>query len=245
MTKEHQHGYRSDCPVHGTDAVRAMRETRKAAEKHGLYRSATESDACGVGFVVNMRGERSHDIIEKGLQILRNLDAPRRLRLRPADRRRRRHPDADPARVLRARVRRRSASRCRAAGEYGVGMVFLPRDVHERNECLEIFEKVVREEGQRILGWRDVPVDPSTHGPARARVDAGDPAGLHRAGPRRQGPRRARAQALRDPQARRERGARLATCATPESFYVPSLSTRTIVYKGLLLPDQIPAFYPT
>jgi len=74
MIKENQHGQRSDCAVHGTDAVRAMRETRRAAEKHGLYRSQTESDACGVGFVVNMRGERSHDIVEKGLQILRNLE---------------------------------------------------------------------------------------------------------------------------------------------------------------------------
>ena len=108
-----------------------------------------------------------------------------------------------------------------------------------------IFEKVVREEGQQLLGWREVPVDASKCGPLARAVDAGDPPGLRRrAAARRRRPAALERKLYVDPQARR--AAACATsghAATRERFYVPSLSSRTIVYKGLLLPDQIPQFY--
>ena len=139
MNEQIQHGYREDCPVHGVEAVRRMRENRKAAEKHGLYRSQTESDACGVGFVVNMRGEKSHAIVEMGLQILRNLEHRGACGCDPLT--------GDGAGILMQIPHDFFAAACKqlgftlpAEGEYGVGMVFLPRDVFERNECLEMFE---------------------------------------------------------------------------------------------------------
>mgnify|MGYP003694022213 CR=1 FL=1 len=123
-----------------------------------------EHDACGVGFVVNMKGVQSHAIIEQGLQILANLTHRGACGCDPLT--------GDGAGILArcptrscARRARRSTSRLPPAGEYGVGMVFLPERVDERNECLEMFEKVVREEGQRLLGWRRVPVDATKCGP--------------------------------------------------------------------------------
>jgi len=241
MIKENQHGQRSDCAVHGTDAVRAMRETRRAAEKHGLYRSQTESDACGVGFVVNMRGERSHDIVEKGLQILRNLEHRGACGCDPLT--------GDGAGILMQIPHEFFARECKqlgftlpVEGEYGVGMVFLPRDVFERNECLEIFEKAVREEGQRIIGWRNVPVDPSTTGPL-ARASMPEIRQVFIAPGRGVKDREALERKLYVIRKSVENTVREAELRDSESFYVPSLSTKTIAYKGLLQPEQIPAFY--
>ena len=130
-------------------------------ERQGLYDPFFEHDACGVGFVANISGDRSHDIIRKGLQVLDNLTHRGACGCDPLT------GDGAgilmqiPHEFLRKRVR---VDRHRAAaepGEYGVGMVFLPPDVRERNHCEQQFEKIVREEGQRLLGWRAVPVDDS------------------------------------------------------------------------------------
>ena len=127
-------------------------------ERQGLYDPMHEHDACGVGFVVNMKGVKSHTIIEQGLQILANLTHRGACGCDPLT--------GDGAGILTqmpdAFLRKVCAEldiTLPAAGEYGAGMVFLPERVDERNECLEMFEKVVREEGQRLLGWRRVPVD--------------------------------------------------------------------------------------
>ena len=106
-----------------------MHQHRSIPPRQGLYDPAHEHDACGVGFVVNIKGERSHDIVQKGTRGARQPDPSRRLRMRSADRRRRRHPDADSARVSRARggearlhaagagrVRRRPWFSCRSTG---------------------------------------------------------------------------------------------------------------------------------
>src|SRR5438034_3143809 len=106
----------------------------------------TERDACGVGFVVNVEGERSHDIIQKGLEVLQNLTHRGACGCDPLT--------GDGAGVLMQIPHEffaREANTLRFTlpdpGEYGAAMVFLPRDVHERNECQEIFERVIREEG--------------------------------------------------------------------------------------------------
>src|SRR5215203_157163 len=120
-------------------------------ERQGLYDPIHEHDACGVGFVVNMKGVKSHTIIEQGLQILANLTHRGACGCDPLT--------GDGAGILSqmpdAFLRKVCADLdiiLPVAGEYGVGMVFLPERVDERNECLEMFEKVVREEGQRLLG---------------------------------------------------------------------------------------------
>ncbi|MDG2307982.1 MAG: glutamate synthase large subunit [Candidatus Binatia bacterium] len=218
-----------------------LRRLQREAESGGLYRSEQEHDACGVGFVVNMHGKRSHDIIEKGLRILENLTHRGACGCDPLT--------GDGAGMLMQIPHDFLARECREIGfelpdegGYGVGTVFLPRDVFERNACLETFEKVIHEEGQKFLGWRVVPVDESAAGPlARSSMPeirqvfigagrgADDAAALER-----------KLYVIRK---RVEADVRNSDLKDSESFYVPSLSSRTLVYKGLLLPEQIPAFF--
>ena len=125
-------------------------------------------------------------------------------------------------------------------------MVFLPHDPGSRAACEQLFEKVVREEGQTFLGWRDVPDRQQHARPDRAAVAAGHHASSSSAaardGRRR---RRVRAQALRHPHAARENAVRQPGRARARPcFYIPSLSCTTIVYKGMLNADQLPQFYP-
>src|SRR5580704_4808254 len=134
-----------------------MHNYRSIPKKQGLYDPAHEHDACGVGFVVNIKGERSHDIVEKGLQVLANLTHRGACGCDPRT--------GDGAGILLqipheffAREAARLGFQLPAAGEYGVGQVFLPLDTVKRKECEEAFERIVNEEGQRLLGWRDVPV---------------------------------------------------------------------------------------
>src|SRR5262245_5796794 len=127
-----------------------------------------ERDACGVGFVVNVKGEPTRDIIEKGLTVLRNLTHRGACGCDPLT--------GDGAGILTqvpdAFLRRECKAQritLPAPGAYGVGMVFLPREVHQKNQCERIFEKVIREEGQQLIGWRRVPIDENAPGPvARA-----------------------------------------------------------------------------
>jgi hypothetical protein len=93
-----------------------------------------------------------------------------------------------------------------APGRYGVGMVFLPTEKADQDACVAIVEKVVADEGQVLLGWRRVPVDPAAPGTAGADRHAGRPPGLRRRGGGRRGSGRARAEALRDPEAHRAGG---------------------------------------
>src|SRR5512145_3343102 len=118
-----------------------------------LLDPSTERDACGVGFVVDVKGRPSRDIMEKGLTVLRNLTHRGACGCDPLT--------GDGAGILTqipdAFLRRECKSQriaLPAAGAYGVGMVFLPREVNQKNQCERIFEKVIREEGQKILGWR-------------------------------------------------------------------------------------------
>ena len=136
--------------------------------KQGLYDPRFEHDSCGVGFVVDVKGRRSRRIVEQGIQVLLNLE----------------HRGAcgseantgDGAGILLqiphaffTRECERRKIKLPSAGAYGVGMVFLPKDAGGRRECERLFERIAREEGQRVLGWRTVPTDDSEIGPtARA-----------------------------------------------------------------------------
>ena len=140
-----------------------MHNYRSIPKKQGLYDPAHEHDACGVGFVVNIKGDRSHDIVAKGLQVLNNLTHRGACGCDPRT--------GDGAGILVqiphdffASEAARLGFKLPAPGEYGVGQVFLPLDAVKRKECEEAFERIVVEEGQRILGWRDVPVVESACG---------------------------------------------------------------------------------
>src|SRR6185369_2071028 len=126
--------------------------------------------------------------------------------------------------------------------EYGVGVVFLPRDVHERNFCERVFEKIIREEGQRLLSWRTVPIDDSKCGPL-ARTNLPHIRQIFIGRGRATPDQAALERKLFIIRKRIERLVRESNLNDREFFYIPSLSSRTLVYKGLLLPEQIPAFY--
>src|SRR5438477_121519 len=136
--------------------------------EQGLYDPRYEHDACGVGFVVDLKGRKSHDLAQKAIQVLLNLE----------------HRGAcgcekntgDGAGILLQTPHAFLSQECDklqiklpAYGEYGVGMVFLPMQADDRHQCEQLFEQIVREEGQAVLGWRSVPTDNSSLGPtARA-----------------------------------------------------------------------------
>jgi glutamate synthase domain-containing protein 2/glutamate synthase domain-containing protein 1/glutamate synthase domain-containing protein 3 len=210
--------------------------------RQGLYEPRFEHDACGVGFVVNVSGAKSRDIVENGLTILANLEHRGACGCDPLT--------GDGAGILlqipHAFLKKELALqklRLPEPGEYGVGMVFLPRETNQRNECREIFESAVRQAGLKLVGWRNVPVDAAECGPqARAIMPEIRQIFIGRDG------RKVKDQATLERKlyvVRKIVENRVAASAMPEAeaFHIPSLSTRTIVYKGLLISWQIPKFY--
>ncbi len=210
--------------------------------KQGLYDPRFEHEACGVGFVVDVKGEKSHDIVEKGLTILANLEHRGACGCDPLT--------GDGAGILlqipHAFFKKELAAqklRLPEPGEYGVGMVFLPREINQRNECREIFESAVRQAGLKLIGWRNVPIDAEQCGPqARAIMPTIRQIFIGRDG------RKVKDQATLERRlyvVRKIVENRVAASRIPdaEEFHVPSLSTRTVVYKGLLISWQIPKFY--
>ncbi|MFT4173625.1 MAG: glutamate synthase subunit alpha, partial [Rhodocyclaceae bacterium] len=127
-------------------------------EQQGLYDPANEHDACGVGFVAHIKGKKSHDIVQGGLKILENLDHRGAVGSDPLM--------GDGAGILiqvpdqffREQMAAQGV-KLPPAGEYGVGMIFLPKEHASRLACEQELERAVRAEGQVVLGWRDVPVD--------------------------------------------------------------------------------------
>jgi glutamate synthase domain-containing protein 2/glutamate synthase domain-containing protein 1/glutamate synthase domain-containing protein 3 len=210
-------------------------------EAQGLYDPRNEHDACGIGFVANIKGQRSHDVIVKGIQVLVNLTHRGACGCDPET--------GDGAGVLIQIPHRFFARECARLGftlppmgEYGVGMTFLPVEPHARLQCEGMVERIVREEGLTVLGWRDTPIDGSAIGRV-ARVSQ----------PYIQQVFVARAKGMTSDQLecklyvvrkRAEAEAAASDGQAKEFFYIPSFSGRTIVYKGLLLAPQIARFYP-
>jgi glutamate synthase (NADPH/NADH) large chain len=212
------------------------------ATAHGLYDPANEHDACGVGFVAHIKGLKAHSIVEQGLRILENLD----------------HRGAVGADVLmgdgagillqvpdefyRAEMAALGVE-LPPPGEYGVGMIFLPKERASRLACEQELERAVKAEGQVLLGWRDVPVDASM--PMSPAVRAKEPVirqifigrghdvivpdALER---KLYVIRKTASSAIQ----------RLKLTHSRE-YYVPSMSCRTVIYKGLLLATQVGQYY--
>jgi glutamate synthase (NADPH/NADH) large chain len=211
----------------------------------GLYDPRNEHDACGVGFVVNIKGRKSHDIISQGLKILENLDHRGAVGSDPLV--------GDGAGILLQMPdallndwARAAGKSLPAAGRYAVAMCFLPRDPAARDHVIEHFEQVVAKEGQSMVGWREVPTNLTGLGKTvietmpviRQAIIASH-------------------MSIRDQNAferkilaiRKQILNNLRTLAEKRNIpavtetYMPSFSTRTIVYKGLLLATQVGSFY--
>jgi glutamate synthase domain-containing protein 2/glutamate synthase domain-containing protein 1/glutamate synthase domain-containing protein 3 len=206
----------------------------------GLYDPAQEHDACGIGFVASISGQKSHDIIRKGIQVLLNL-AHRGACGCDAE-------TGDGAGVLIQIPHKFFARECEKlgfalpkAGKYGVGMTFLPVEKHQRLQCEGILERIVREEGLTLLGWRDTPVYASAIGRvARASQPYIQQIFVKCAPELDEDAFERKLYVVRK---RAENEIRESGVEDAEMFYIPSLSCRTIVYKGLLLASQITNFY--
>ncbi|MGE5617192.1 MAG: glutamate synthase large subunit, partial [Bacillota bacterium] len=206
----------------------------------GLYDPSRERDACGVGFVAHIKGRKSHDIVDKGLTILNNLTHRGATGADPL------HGDGAgvliqiPDAFFREEMGRKGI-KLPKAGAYGVGMVFLPRHPAARDACAHEIERAIRNEGQVLLGWRDVPVDDSSLGrtarettPVIRQVFVGAGRGMI---DRDAFERKLYIIRKSSGHAIRALGLEIA------GFYVPSFSHRTIVYKGMLLAHQVGEFY--
>ncbi len=212
--------------------------------RHGLYDPAHEHDACGVGFVAHIKGRRSNAIVREALQVLVNLQ----------------HRGAcgsesntgDGAGILIQtpdRFLRKEAARLGfdlpSEGEYAVGLVFLPRNAETRERIQAVFERTIEEEGQRLLGWRDVPTDNRLVGRSAAAVE---PVFRQIFIARGHGmrPRDIAAFERKLYVIRRRVEFAVDRLASPEAnaFHVVSLSPRTLTYKGMLTADQLEAMFP-
>ena len=129
-------------------------------KKQGLYDPASEHDSCGVGFVAHMKGERSHQMILDGDQILRNMDHRGGCGCEPNTGDGAGMLTALPHEFLQKIAKEEMGFDLPEPGRFGAGNVFLPRDEAQRAICKEVIERIVAEEGQQLVGWRKVPVDP-------------------------------------------------------------------------------------
>ena len=210
--------------------------------RQGLYDPSFEHDACGVGFVADVRGRKSHQIVQQGLQLLLNLN----------------HRGAcgceantgDGAGILLQMPDRFFRRVVTDLGfelppfrEYGAGFVFLPPDPAQRRNCERLFEVIVAEEGHEVLGWRTVPTDNSMIG---ATAKASEP--FMRQVFVRRNPTLADESAFERKlfviRKRAVREIRNAGIKGSDYWYMASLSYKTIVYKGMLMSEQLPQYYP-
>ena len=213
-----------------------------APDGQGLYSPANEHDACGVGFVAHIKGKKTHSIVEQGLLILKNLDHRGAVGADPLQ--------GDGAGLLlqipdqffREEMARQGVQ-LPPAGEYGVGMVFLPRENASRLACQEEIERAIRGEGQVLLGWRDVPCDrempmsPAVRAqePVIRQVFIGRGADILVTD--------ALERKLYIIRRRANNAIQRLALEHAKGFYMVSMSARTIVYKGLLLADQVGVYY--
>ncbi|MDB5729908.1 MAG: glutamate synthase subunit alpha, partial [Noviherbaspirillum sp.] len=208
----------------------------------GLYDPANEHDACGVGFIAHIKGKKSHSIVEQGLLILKNLDHRGAV---GADK-----LMGDGAGILiqlpdqyyREEMAKQGVQ-LPPPGEYGVGMIFLPKEHASRIACEQEIERAVLAEGQVVLGWRDVPIDVDM--PMSPTVRAKEP--VIRQIFIGRGPDIMVTDALERKLyvIRKSSGHAIQALNLlhGKEFFVPSMSARTIVYKGLLLADQVGVYY--
>jgi glutamate synthase (NADPH/NADH) large chain len=205
-----------------------------------LYDRSFDRDACGVGFVADIKGHKSRSIVDDGLEILRRLSHRAACGADPNT--------GDGAGILIQLPDRFFRSEAAKAGleipvgrRFAVGQVFLPPDPVQRAACEQILADVAIEEGQRVIGWRDVPIDPSQVGEVAHGVM---PVFRQIFVRMRRVPPSAWERTLYVIRKLAENRVRDRGADPDRYFHVASLSTETVVYKGLLLPRQLPKFFP-
>lgn len=217
-----------------------MKNSYGLPPKQGLYDPQLEKDSCGVGFVANIKGTKSHNIVKQGLEVLINLTHRGAVGSDPNT------GDGAgiliqiPHQFLQKEVNKLGFS-LPGEGEYGVGMIFLPQEPNARYFCEGICERELMKQNLELIGWRNVPVD-------------GSACGLTASGTRpimhqlfiKKGSLSSEAfeRKLYIVRKQIENSVRNAKHTYTESFYICSLSCKTLIYKGQLLAHQIPEFFP-
>jgi len=209
--------------------------------QQGLYDPRQERDACGVGFVAHIKGQKSHDMVSQGLLILENLTHRGAVGADPLA--------GDGAGILLQLPDAFLRAQCATlgvtlpeVGAYGAGMIFLPRDAAGRAACEQLVADKIAAEGQKLLGWRDVPVNSAILGESVKLVEP-----IVRQVFVARGNNCADADAFERKlfviRKTVEHAVRGLANAQGKGFYIPSMSSRTIVYKGMLLADQVGKYY--
>ncbi len=205
-------------------------------KKAGLYDSAYEHDSCGIGFVANIKGAPSNDIVKRGIEVLERME---HRGAESAD-----NKTGDGAGILLQiphEFYRHEMPSIPDPGQYGTGLVFLPREPGQADFCIHALEAVIEEEGLRTIVWRDVPVDSSVLGKIskaseptikQAFVSAGNA-----------GDRKTLERKLYIVRKVIENRIRTSALDQKHLFYIPSLSSKTIVYKGMLMPNQVRHYF--
>jgi glutamate synthase domain-containing protein 2/glutamate synthase domain-containing protein 1/glutamate synthase domain-containing protein 3 len=214
-------------------------------QPNGLYDPAYEKDSCGVGFVAHIKGHKSHSIVEDAITMLKRMDHRGACGCEANTGDGAGILTALPHGFLLAAAERDAGITLPDAGLFGAGNVFLPRDEDQRRACKQKFERVVTEQGQVLLGWRQLPVDPDAADvgptargtePYMEQVFIGGADGLHDDALERQ------LYLIRKRASRLIRGDE--TLSQAKYFYVCSLSTKVIIYKGQLTSGQVMPYYP-
>ncbi len=207
--------------------------------KQGLYNPSNERDACGVGFVAHIKGQKSHEIVQKGLELLTNLTHRGATGYDPKL--------GDGAGLLMqmpdAFMRKEAAKlniTLPAAGQYAVGNVFLPQTASNREACEALINKIIAEENQTLLGWRDVPVNNGNIAQAAHDVEPVMRQVIIASTATDQNIFERKLFVIRK---RIEHAVRALNFKDKAAFYIPSLSSRTIVYKGMLLANEVGIYY--
>lgn len=217
--------------------------------QQGLYDPQNEHDACGVGFVVDIKNRASHKLVQQAIEVLLKLEHRGACGSEP--------DTGDGAGILLQMPHRFLSEQCAnlgftlpEPGEYGVGVIFLPDDDEEREQCEKWFTEIVEDEGQQVIGWRSVPTNDLTLGPTARNSQPSIRQVFIRKGP----PETLYGSEFNDGLAFERKlyviRRRIANTVRNSElihrgmFYVPSLSARTLVYKGMLKSDQLTAFYP-
>jgi glutamate synthase (NADPH/NADH) large chain len=238
-------GFENTPAVHNGDASIGLNSSGSGQPlKQGLYSPSNERDACGVGFVAHIKGKKTHDIVQKGLELLTNLTHRGATGYDPKL--------GDGAGLLMqlpdAFMRKEAAKlnmQLPASGRYAVGNVFLPQLAKNREACEALINRIIAEENQVLLGWRDVPVDNSNIAQAARDVEPtmrqvfiasaeADSANFEATVFERK---------LFVIRKRIEHAVCDLNLQDNATFYMPSLSSRTIVYKGMLLANEVGVYY--
>ena len=211
-------------------------------EQQGLYNPKNEHDACGVGFVANIHGTKSHTIVAQGLQILTNLTHRGATGYDP------KLGDGAgiliqmPDGLIRDEAKKLSID-LPAIGQYACGLIFFPQSTQYRNQCEKIITDIIKEEGQTFLTWRDVPTNNSNIADAAKALEPKIKQVIIGQGKevKDQNHFERKLFVMRK---RIEHSVKKLGLDDPAQFYIPSLSSRTIVYKGMLLANEVDTYYP-